>query len=138
MSRPPVFASAPVRIALGCLCALTWLAAFAATHIPPGRGGGLFISDKLLHFIGYLGLATPLIWLLAALGHTRPWRIALTLGILLAYGVFDELTQPLVGRSADVLDWLCDAAGIAASVALWEVIFAIRQLPRGRNRTPDA
>jgi len=130
MSDAPARASAGVRRVLTGLLALMWLGAFVATHLPPGKAGGMGISDKLLHYIGYAVLATPMIFLLKARGNARRRRIALTLGILLAYGVIDEVTQPLAGRAADVLDWLCDAAGVATSVALWETIFALR----GRSR----
>ena len=42
------------------------------------------------------------------------------------YGVLDELTQTLVGRSADVADWLADMVG--ATVGIWAGLLAARLL----------
>ena len=92
------------------------------THVPrfgplrdPPRHGLPF--DKLAHFVGYMALA----WLLAlALGRIcRFWlATALTIVILGAYGVLDELTQPWVGRTADLMDYLADLVGCAAGIAV--------------------
>jgi VanZ family protein len=66
------------------------------------------VSDKLAHFIAYFILAALLVLSI----RTRSLVGAL-LGIMvvLAYGAFDELTQPLVGRFASLEDWLANAAG---------------------------
>jgi VanZ family protein len=37
---------------------------------------------------------------------------------LAAFGAVDEITQPLFGRTADVLDWAADCAGIAVGLLL--------------------
>jgi VanZ family protein len=95
-----------------------WLALFVATHWPreiPVSGG---ISDKILHFTAYAILA-------ALLGVEVWWRghplwiaySAIFLGLAI-FGAFDELTQPLVNRSADWLDWYADVAGILSGLVL--------------------
>jgi len=136
MSAPPLQASTRTRRLLGWLCALVWLGAFAATHAPPGDVPNVGPSDKVLHFAGYAALATPLMLLLAARGRPGRHRAAITIGVLLAYAALDELTQPIVGRDADILDWLCDIAGAATSVVVWEIIFAVRRRRRAEaNRS---
>ena len=72
--------------------------------------------DKALHFAAYAVLA----WLLAFAAHRSrlPLAVAVVLGLL--YGVTDEIHQMYVpGRSADLLDWVADAAGIATATFLY-------------------
>lgn len=84
---------------------------------------GLLDPDKLLHMAAY-----GVLGLLAALAYGTRWRSPLTAAVVLfallaAWGIADELTQPLFGRLADTSDWVCDligsgiglAAGFAAS-----------------------
>jgi len=105
-----------------------WLAsigaAFIATHVPPAATPHFGVSDPTLHLIGYgaLGLAT--IWRLenrpAALVSRRwlGW-----LAFLAIYAILDELSQPLVGRSCELGDWLADVCGailgMTAAQRLW-------------------
>jgi VanZ family protein len=69
------------------------------------------------HFTEYLVLALLWIWALGpALGRRS---IPVAAAISLLYAVSDEYHQSFVeGRDADVLDVVCDAAGIAAACAL--------------------
>jgi VanZ family protein len=92
---------------------------FSATHAPkiPKAIEPRF-SDKWQHTLAYLGLGV-----LAGLwwGTRRAlwWRGTLIVwGAILAYGAFDEITQPIVGRDADILDWRSDAIGSAIGLAL--------------------
>jgi len=84
---------------------------------------GLLDPDKLLHMAAY-----GVLGLLAALAYGGRWQTTLSAAIALfvllaAWGIVDELTQPLFGRLADASDWACDligggiglAAGLAAS-----------------------
>jgi len=103
-----------------------WLAAlvlaFVATHLPPPDAPPPILKhDKLLHVLGYavLGLLTG--WRIAAdclsPASRRFWGWLLA---LIAYAGFDELTQPVVGRSCELGDWLADAGGAAAGMlAVW-------------------
>lgn len=105
------------------LLGVYWLAIFTATHWPrldiPG-GRVLLSSDKLLHFTAYMILGLLLTWSLATLPRWRRRGILgmltyrrgamalAVIGIVALYGAFDELTQPLAGRSTELLDWLAD------------------------------
>ena len=84
---------------------------------------GLLDPDKLLHMAAY-----GVLGLLAALAYGGRWQTTLSATIALfamlaAWGIVDELTQPLFGRLADANDFVCDliggtiglAAGFAAS-----------------------
>jgi len=104
-----------------------WIALVAATHLPGQqvRRFGLGVSDWLLHTTAYAGLAA-LTWL--AVGHrsrSSGWR---WMGVLIAFGALDEITQPLVGRSAQLGDWLADAAGVLGVATVWTgVCWAVRK-----------
>lgn len=105
----------------GLALAIYWPVVFVGTHIPrlqqvrrPPRGLPL---DKLAHFAGYAVLA----WLLM-LVFTRAARpataITLTVLVIAAYGVVDELTQPLVNRTADIWDYLANLLGCAGGIGV--------------------
>lgn len=112
------------RVALLLLC---WVAHAILFHMPiESRFAGPGLRDKLVHVAGYFMLAV-----LAALA-ARPWsrgnepssapRAAWTswLGIALllaGYGLLDELTQPLTGRTFSWLDWIADLTGISLGLA---------------------
>jgi len=110
------------------LLAAAWAGAFVATHVPASGLTGLHGSDTQMHLLGYMGLA-GLFWLLRRLqSHSVARRGPVVLAVLMVYGVLDELTQPLVGRSAGMLDWLADATGIALAVILCELAAAAVRL----------
>jgi VanZ family protein len=104
------------------LAAVYLLVLFAATHIPLESHGGPTHADKIVHYAAYASLTV-----LVLLG----WR--LTIGRLQArhyfavwiagtlYGVFDEVTQTPVGRTADVNDWAADVLGIVTGLLLFRV-----------------
>jgi VanZ family protein len=51
------------------------------------------------------------------------WRlIGLVLLVAAGYGILDELTQALVGRSADIKDWFADLVG--ATAGIWAALLA--------------
>ena len=105
-----------------------WLIAFLGTHIPmpPGvipRGG-----DKVLHFLGYSILGALLMGLRASLGPFRWPTVVGRAGFLACYGAFDEITQKLVGRSADVADWCADVLG--ACCGLLAIVLLVRVCSR--------
>ena len=110
-----------LAIALVCY----WLIAFAGTHIPiPAgvipRGGG----DKVLHLVGYAILGALLMGLRASRGPFG-WRsVIVRWAVLAMYGAFDEVTQRLVGRHADVADWCADLIGAAFGLGL--VVLLVR------------
>lgn len=96
------------------------VALVVGTHLPQEAvDGDVMYYDKPIHAAAYFGLA-----LLAAV-NTRlaGWRItpvvvgAVLLAVL-AFAAADELTQPLAGRCCDLADWLADAAGASAALAV--------------------
>ena len=107
-----------LRRVLWVVTGVYWVVLFVTTHLPPNRLPKGPSNDKLEHFVAYFVLS---VLLGAALWQGGPARRRLVAVIVLAvaalYGVFDELTQVLVGRDAELLDWCADVAG-AASAAL--------------------
>lgn len=120
------FELSPVSVATIIVAgALTvyWVALFYGTHsrLPPGLLPGQ--TDKLIHLAAYAGLGALLITVRATRG-TYPWTSLWRRWIVLAiYGAFDEITQMLVNRTADVRDWLADLIGAAIGLGL--VTFAL-------------
>ncbi len=103
------------------VCAALYLAAFVLTHLPPNRvpGGGL-INDKLMHLVGYGGLGFATMWTLAILRRRTPMRPGFfgAWGAMLCYALFDESTQPIVGRSFEWSDLAADATGAVLGLLL--------------------
>ncbi len=96
-----------------------WVALVAGTHWPRAHEVlHISTSDKALHFSAYLGLAllVGINWTLRA--PFGWWPRAVALAAILAFGVVDELTQIPVGRDASVYDWIADALGATAGLAV--------------------
>jgi len=101
-----------------------WCTGFILTHVPIEPGGAIRIPhlDKVGHvalffFITYLGGVR--LHVRSGRGSVGAW-IAWAM-IYLCYGVFDEVTQSLTGRDADLNDWLFDVLGVAlATLLLWK------------------
>ena len=111
-----------VRRALVVVLSAYWIAMYVGTHVPKVPQVLAEQGDKLLHMGAYGGLAFLLIvWF----GSRRPVsfrKIGLLWLLIAAYGIFDETTQPLFGRHAEVADWLADIVGAALGLALgWPV-----------------
>ncbi|MDZ4687826.1 MAG: VanZ family protein [Planctomycetaceae bacterium] len=92
-------------------CGVYVTAMFIGTHAPlklePITAPN---GDKLLHLAGYAGLGFLLAWGLA-LRSSRPRWLWCAYAAILLWAGMDEVTQPMVGRTADVYDWLADASG---------------------------
>jgi len=90
--------------------------------------------DKTLHAIGFTILGALTVWRIdvKATGISFATAVAWYLG-LLAYGAFDELTQPITGRSCELTDWLADACGAAIGIVL-VVLHRRRQIIRAIAR----
>jgi VanZ family protein len=96
--------------------AIYWLAMFIGTHVPRVPPiHGVEPSDKVLHFLAYLGLVV----LMAAAWATQlvlNWRHFGVLFIIAAvYGAIDELLQIPVGRSIGMPTW-------PARFAVWSLM----------------
>lgn len=111
----------------------SFLGAFTLTHLPPPpEPRPHLIGDKAAHFAGFAGLGAISGWRFAGRGRSRRGRLYLLLFAGLAlYGAVDEWTQPLVGRTCELGDWLADIGGAVpglVAVALWSA-------PPGRGGT---
>lgn len=109
----------PNRRVLGVILCVYWVSMFLGTHVdiePPGPD--LPDSDKVMHFLGYCGLATLLsLWVAFSTRLTLRTVVAilLTIGV---YGAIDELLQIPVGRNCDAWDWVADMLGASLGVSL--------------------
>jgi VanZ family protein len=121
----------PMNFLRWILWALTlayWVTLFVFTHLPPIRLPQVNVSDKLEHFLAYgllCGMMGLTLWVAFP---TRRWVYRLPLLIVLgaaAYGAFDEITQPLTRRTADVHDWLADCGGALAAAL---VLFVLQKM----------
>lgn len=99
---------------------------FIGTHVPTLPTGAPEISDKLLHYLAYGGLA----FLLAADQAVRGlWSLRRGFWLLVAlpiYGALDELLQIPVGRTADIHDWFADLFGATCGLAAFSIYAFIR------------
>ena len=97
-----------------------WIGLFVMMHVPlpapPEVPAG---SDKGLHFALYL-ILTLLggRYQLGKDARTRPGAFILWAVVFMVYAAIDEWLQPFVGRTADLIDWLADAAGVAVGTAV--------------------
>jgi len=73
--------------------------------------------DKLAHIVAY-GALTFLFIVSLRISHILFPALILLSGILLLAAV-DELTQPLVNRTASLIDWVADAIGVAVILLLF-------------------
>lgn len=112
--------------------AVYWIALFTGTHIPIPQSVNLENSDKWIHFLAYTGLAAQLTVVVGwrARRGLQAWHLAMIGLGLAAFGGFDELTQMLVNRTADWLDWSADLGGIFTGIAIGAI--AVRLLGLGR------
>ncbi len=125
------------RWPLVCVAAY-WCVLFLATHwpnpFPPG--GTPKYPDKLVHFTAYAGLALLGVLALArAPAGTRRrvsgWRSMGVLALVVGYGLFDEITQPVTGRDFEWLDWAADCAGATTGTIL-SILWHSRRARVGR------
>ena len=78
-------------------------------------------GDKVPHAVVYGVLAWC--WLIAfGRGGDRPKRRMLYVILVpIAIGTVAELTQPLVGRVCDLMDWVANVAGVSVVVIFWMI-----------------
>jgi VanZ family protein len=111
-------------------------AIFTASSLPTVPRLVRHVSDLLLHFAAYAGLAVLVIRAIASGRWTQ-----LTAGSFLkawvvsaGYGITDELHQYLVpGRYASVADWIADALGAASALAMVAAVRRYRSGTRGNR-----
>lgn len=110
--------------------AVYWISLFCGTHIPRLPLPSHFnLIDKVCHFAAFAVLA--LLATLACATRRRDagvldWRTLRNLLLVIAaYGAFDEMTQPLVGRSRELLDWLADVMGALVGTAIFAGLWSV-------------
>ena len=110
-----------------------WLVIFGGTHTPgnPFPGGGH--RDKLAHFGAFAGLAFLLCGSVACFRPMRPAYYGAILGLVACYGIIDELTQLLVSRTADPLDWVADMSGAIFGMVIFAVGLRFFRPREGRH-----
>ena len=117
--------------------AVVWVSMFIATHLPPAQLPDTQVSDKTAHYIAYAVLAILLHFVLRIRGMNW-WRGAvLTLVVCAIYGAFDELTQPPVKRTADIMDWVANIKGAASGTAVALVICGLISLSQKKTDKPE-
>ncbi len=107
----------------GAILAVYWMVLFAGTHIPLPETTLPQSSDKWAHVAGYALLAILLGAWWSARRPLGAKTLVVLFGVLAAYGIADELLQIPVNRTADILDWVADAAGAAIGLGLAQRIF---------------
>jgi len=107
------------------------LAVLAATHIPQEmmpKELQVRMLDKVEHAVSYGVIA-----FFGLMSFRRPLSFKVMTLILLAgalVGAVDEVTQPLVHRTASVVDWAADLAGIAIACGVFGLLRLRRREPR--------
>ena len=76
-------------------------------------------ADKLYHVLAYAVYGWTLLLALRTFPLASRQQLVLALSIGFLFAASDELHQAFVpGRTADLLDWVADAVGIACAVGL--------------------
>jgi VanZ family protein len=120
------------------LLTIYWIVLFIGTTLPgqslPSFGG----VDKVKHFGGYLGLTVLLYITLLFQDKYKALKdhaAGAAFIIIAFYGILDELHQMLVpGRSADVLDWVADVAGVIIGLLFVKIFLKNRLHPQVKQR----
>lgn len=110
---------------------------FIGTHLPAEGVEGVTISDKFLHFAGYLTLTVFVLagWELSV-GRLEPRHYFAVWLAATLFGAFDEMTQTPVGRTCDANDWLADVLGVVCGLIVYRIGRAA--VLRVTGRTPSA
>ena len=107
-----------------------WLIMFTGTHWPHVNLERYPTNfDKVLHFTGYAGFGF-LIAVWVSTWHKFCRRDFLAgLGVIVAYAIVDEVTQPYFGRDCEFLDMVADwcggTAGMAAFLLLKSALYSL-------------
>ena len=101
-----------------------WPAIFILTHLAPGKIPQIVfvfgISDKMMHFVGYLGLFFLLWFALCPdkkvnFTEIGTWSV---LAALVVYGAIDEWLQFFTHRSPDAMDFVANMVGVLTAMVL--------------------
>jgi len=116
-----------MRRLLYVITAVYWCMMFVLTHLPPRHVPQIRMSDKLEHLLAFMMLGGLLYLCLKPLVR-KP--LLIVAGIGAAYGAFDEWTQPLVGRSCELKDWVSDVSGIILGAGCIAIALTLTRAPR--------
>ncbi len=98
-----------------------WVCLFGLMHVPREHLPTVRVShlDKVVHVTGYalLGLLGGGYAQRRGAATGAGWYIK-WLAVYAVYAAFDELTQPMVGRSATLADWSADIVGVVIAFAV--------------------
>jgi len=122
---------------LPTVCVLLWVSAFVATHVPARRVPPTQFSDKTLHAVGYFALGVAFLMAMWSRGVSSRTRAVVAACVIPAYGALDELTQPLVNRTAAWSDWAADLVGAAAAITALEGVLWLMRRFGGARRGVD-
>jgi VanZ family protein len=104
--------------------AVYWIALFVGTHRPVERvPSAVGSADKFAHLGAFAVLAFifATTWQLSA-GHLMTRHLVWSWIVIAIYGGFEEITQPIVGRFASVVDWLADVTGAALGLLMFLIV----------------
>ena len=108
-----------VRLAVIALIAY-WLLIFVGTHLPRLPDMAHHVGDKSMHFGAFFGLGAILCYVTNSRHLVQRFTVIGLVGM--TYAALDELTQNLVsGRTADIMDFAADAAGIWSAIACYAI-----------------
>ncbi len=107
-----------VRVA-SVLLTVYWLMIFTGTHWPRLSLPNVSHLDKYLHFLAFSGLAFLMAWAIPTSIHRPRWNVLIAALVCVGYAAIDEFSQIPVGRTADMLDWLADCAGVTVGLTAY-------------------
>ena len=99
---------------------LVWIVFFVLTHWPVEEMPDTpFIPhiDKVVHFSLYAVLGFLLSQRVISDGNFKK-RLGIVLVVLAAYGAFDEISQPYMGRTMELIDWIADVCGAMMGIVM--------------------
>ena len=102
------------------LIATLWFSFGAPAHVNRYLG-----SDKVAHAIAYAVDTLLLLFAVVWRPSGSPpvvWRMAPILVAVVALGGVVEVVQGVVGRDAQILDWIADSAGVVVATAVFTVV----------------
>jgi VanZ family protein len=126
------------RFAILALTTVYWMGLLLATHLPPAELPKTHINDKIEHLTAY-GLLAAMLHLSLWSSATRRPALVIALIVLatgMAYGAFDELTQPWFQRTCDIRDWYADTVATALACGIGLVLSGYL-FPRGHAALAD-
>jgi len=106
-------------LVLGCY----WLIMFTGTHWPHVSLEHYPTNfDKVLHFTGYAGFGFLIAVWVSVRRKFGLREFAAAFGVIFAYAILDEVTQPYFGRDCEFLDMMADWIGGLSGMAVFALL----------------